>query len=43
VIETVLKLMAPITPFFSDMVNQYLGNDSKQLHIGGWPQINEEL
>ncbi len=42
VIETVLKLMAPLTPFFSDSVNQYLGNSSKELHIGGWPTVNEE-
>ncbi len=42
-IETVLALMAPITPFFSDMVNQYLGNESKELHQGGWPEINSEL
>ncbi|MCD7781440.1 MAG: valine--tRNA ligase [Methanosphaera sp.] len=43
VIETTLALMTPITPFFSDSVNQYLGNSSKDLHIGGWPQINEDL
>lgn len=42
-IETVLKLMAPITPFFADSVNSYLGNESEQLHIGGWPEIQEEL
>jgi len=42
VIETVLKLMAPLTPFFSDSVNKYLGNSSKELHIGGWPEVNEE-
>ncbi|MBR3213371.1 MAG: valine--tRNA ligase [Methanosphaera sp.] len=43
VIETVLKLMAPITPFFADLVNGYLGNDSTQLHIGGWPEVDEKL
>ena len=42
-IETVLKLMAPMTPFFADSVNGYLGNTSEDLHIGGWPEINEEL
>jgi valyl-tRNA synthetase len=43
VIETVLKLMAPITPFFADLVNGYLGNDSMDLHVGGWPEVNEDL
>ena len=35
--------MAPITPFFADLVNGYLGNDSTQLHIGGWPEVDEKL
>lgn len=43
VIETTLALMAPITPFFADTVNQYLGNDSMALHQGGWPELNDEL
>ena len=42
VIETVLHLMAPITPFFADQVNTYLGNDSFKLHNGGWPSVEEE-
>ena len=42
VIETTLALMAPITPFFSDNVSQYLGKESKELHIGGWPELHEE-
>lgn len=42
VIETVLHLMAPITPFFADQVNTYLGNDSFKLHNGGWPIVEEE-
>ncbi|RAP50396.1 MAG: valine--tRNA ligase, partial [Methanosphaera sp. rholeuAM74] len=43
VIETVLKLMAPITPFFSDNVNSYLGNSSYDLHNGGWPEVDTGL
>ncbi|MEE3418844.1 MAG: class I tRNA ligase family protein, partial [Methanosphaera sp.] len=43
VIETVLALMAPITPFFADQVSGYLGNNSFDLHNGGWPQVEEEL
>lgn len=43
VIETVLKLMAPITPFFADTVSSYMGNNSEDLHIGGWPEIDEEM
>ncbi|RAP53520.1 MAG: valine--tRNA ligase, partial [Methanosphaera sp. rholeuAM270] len=43
VMETTLKLMAPITPFFSDQVSGYLGNDSYNLHNGGWPELHEEL
>lgn len=43
VIETVLALMAPITPFFADSVNSYLGNSSEELHIGGWPSLCEDM
>ncbi len=43
VIETVLALMAPITPFFSDQVSSYLGRKSFNLHNGGWPEVDEEL
>jgi valyl-tRNA synthetase len=43
VIETVLALMAPITPFFADQVSGYLGNNSYELHNGGWPEVDEEL
>ena len=43
VIETTLRLMAPITPFFSDLVNSYLGGSSFKLHNGGWPTVEENF
>ena len=43
VIETTLALMAPITPFFADTVTSYLGNNSYDLHNGGWPGVADEL
>jgi valyl-tRNA synthetase len=43
VLETVLALMAPITPFFSDKIDYYLGNDSMDLHTTGWPKADKSV
>ncbi|MGN0177713.1 MAG: valine--tRNA ligase [Methanobrevibacter sp.] len=41
VIETSLKLLAPIIPFFTEEVYQYF--DDKSIHTTSWPEVNEEL
>ena len=41
VIETSLKLLAPIVPFFVEEVYQYF--DDQSIHTTSWPEINEEL
>lgn len=41
VIETSLKLLAPIVPFFVEEVYQYF--DDQSIHTNSWPEINEEL
>ena len=41
VIETSLKLIAPIVPFFVEEVYQYF--DDQSIHTTSWPEINEEL
>ncbi|MBU4535326.1 MAG: valine--tRNA ligase [Euryarchaeota archaeon] len=42
VIETSLKLLAPITPHFSDEVYQHLRSD-KSIHQMEWPVVNVDL
>ena len=42
VIESSLKLMSPITPFFSEEVYQYFG-DGDSIHSSLWPEINNDL
>ena len=42
VIETSLKLLAPITPHFAEEVYQHFGN-GESIHKTSWPEINEEL
>lgn len=41
VIETSLKLLSPIIPFFVEEVYQYFDNQS--IHTTSWPEVNEEL
>lgn len=41
VVETSLKLLAPITPHFSEEVYQYFGEGS--IHLNQWPEVNEDL
>ncbi len=38
VITTSLKLLAPITPHFTEEVNQYLVEDCESIHATEWPQ-----
>ena len=41
VVETSLKLMAPIAPFFTEEVYQYFSDES--IHTTLWPEVYEEL
>jgi valyl-tRNA synthetase len=41
VVETSLKLLAPIAPFFVEEVYQYFGDES--IHTTLWPEVNSEL
>ena len=41
VVETSLKLMAPIAPFFTEEVYQYFSDES--IHTTSWPEVYEEL
>ncbi|MDO5823422.1 valine--tRNA ligase [Methanobrevibacter sp.] len=41
VVETSLKLLSPIVPFFVEEVYQYFDNQS--IHAASWPEVNEEL
>ena len=41
VVETSLKLMAPIAPFFTEEVYQYFSDES--IHTTLWPEVHEEL
>ena len=41
VLETSLKLLAPIIPFFTEEVYQYF--DDQSIHTTSWPEVNEEL
>ncbi|MFM5883137.1 valyl-tRNA synthetase [Methanobrevibacter gottschalkii] len=41
VVETSLKLLAPIVPFFVEEVYQYFDNQS--IHTTSWPEVIEEL
>lgn len=41
VIETSLKLLSPIVPFFVEEVYQYF--DDQSIHTTSWPEVNEEL
>lgn len=42
VVETSLKLLSPITPFFTDEVYQYF-NEDKSIHSTLWPEVTKEL
>ncbi len=41
VVETSLKLLAPIAPFFTEEVYQYFGDES--IHNTLWPEVYDEL
>ena len=41
VVETSLKLLAPIAPFFTEEVYQYF--DDESIHTTLWPEVHEEL
>ncbi|AMD17679.1 valyl-tRNA synthetase [Methanobrevibacter sp. YE315] len=41
VVETSLKLLAPIAPFFTEEVYQYFSDES--IHTTSWPEVYEEL
>ena len=41
VVETSLKLLAPIAPFFTEEVYQYFGDES--IHTTLWPEVHDEL
>ena len=41
VVETSLKLMAPIAPFFTEEVYQYFSDES--VHTTSWPEVYDEL
>ena len=41
VVETSLKLLAPIAPFFTEEVYQYFSDES--IHTTLWPEVHEEL
>lgn len=48
VVETSLKLLAPITPHFADEVYQYFENDNgnsmdNSINTSNWPEINNDL
>ena len=41
VVETSLKLLAPIAPFFTEEVYQYFSDES--IHTSSWPEVYDEL
>ena len=41
VVETSLKLLAPIAPFFTEEVYQYFSDES--IHTTLWPEVHDEL
>ena len=41
VVETSLKLLSPIIPFFTEEVYQYFADDS--IHVSSWPEVNNDL
>ena len=41
VVETSLKLLAPIAPFFTEEVYQYFSDES--IHTTSWPEVYDEL
>ena len=41
VVETSLKLLSPIVPFFTEEVYQYFSKES--IHSSSWPEVYEEL
>ncbi|WP_048190897.1 valine--tRNA ligase [Methanobacterium sp. SMA-27] len=43
VILTSLKLLSPITPHFTDEVNQYLDEDNESIHKKNWPLADKSL
>ena len=43
VISTSLKLLSPITPHFTDEVNQYLDEGNESIHQKKWPLADKSL
>ncbi len=43
VVTTSLKLLSPITPHFTDEVNQYLDDGDGSIHKSGWPLAKPDL
>jgi valyl-tRNA synthetase len=43
VIETSLKLLAPLTPHFVDEVYQYLNDEGTSIHETAWPKVKGQL
>lgn len=43
VILTSLKLLAPLTPHFTDEIYQYIGNDEISIHKTFWPEFKAQL
>lgn len=43
VIETSLKLLAPLTPHFVDEIYQYLNDEGTSIHKTAWPHVKEQL
>ena len=41
VVETSLKILSPIVPFFAEEVYQYFSDDS--IHVSSWPEVNLDL
>lgn len=42
VLEVVLRLMAPITPFVTDQLWRQLGENKSSIHLANWPQIDTD-
>lgn len=43
VLLTIAKLMAPMTPFFSEALYQSLGGSSESVHLDSWPVADTRL
>ena len=42
VLEVVLRLMAPITPFVTDQLWRQLGENRNSIHLANWPQVDTD-